>query len=154
MTYPDPTVAAFIAEHFVATRIMLHEAQGQALFRAHRVLWTPTVAVFDRRAALHYQSPGYLPPPLFLQMLHIGLARALMAWAGYERAAVLLGVVGDDAASALAPEALYWQGAALYLQHRRRAPMMAVWNRLRERHPASVWAARIPPNQDDGSAPW
>ena len=153
MTYPEPAVAAFIAENFVPVRILLHEPQGQALFRAHRVLWTPTIAVFDRRGALHYQSPGYLPPPLFLQLLHIGLARALLAWAGYERADALLTAVAADEASALAPEALYWQGIARFLHQRRRRPMLEAWNRLRERYPTSIWAARIPPNQDDDSAP-
>ncbi len=28
--------------------------------------------------------------------------------------------------------------------------MMEAWNRLRDRYPNSVWAARIPPNQEEG----
>ncbi len=32
---------------------------------------------------------------------------------------------------------------------RKRAPMMEAWNRLRATYPDSVWAARVPPNQED-----
>lgn len=150
MTYPDPQVAAFIAERLVPLRLLLHNPAHQPHFRAQRILWTPTVTILDRRGVAHYQSPGYLPPPLFLDMLHIGTARAHLAWAGYDDAAALLAVVADHAASALAAEALYWLGVAHYLKTHRRAPMMAAWNRLRERYPDSVWAARIPPNQEEG----
>jgi hypothetical protein len=27
--------------------------------------------------------------------------------------------------------------------------MMQAWNRLRQEHSASIWAARVPPNQED-----
>ena len=150
MTYPDPQVAAFIGERLVPLRLLLHDPAHQPYFRAHRILWTPTSAILDRRGVAHYQSPGYLPPPLFLDMLHIGTARAHLAWAGYDAAAALLAPVADNAASALAAEALYWLGVARYLKERRRAPMMEAWTRLRERYPDSVWATRIPPNQEEG----
>ena len=153
MTYPDPSVQDFIGEHFVPVRFLLNRLTDREQFRAHRVTWTPTVAILDRRGASHYQSPGYLPPPLFGQMLRIGLARAQLAWARYDEAAALLSEVVEDHASPLAPEALFWLGAAWYLQARRSAPMMRAWNRLREEYPGSVWAERIPPNQDDGSEP-
>lgn len=150
MTYPDPQVATFIAERLVPLRLLLHDAAHHAHFRAHRVIWTPTLALLDRRGVAHYQSPGYLPPPLFLDMLRIGTARAHLVWAGYDAAAALLTPVADNAASALADEALYWLGVARYLKERRRQPMMEAWNRLRERYPDSVWAARVPPNQGEG----
>jgi TolA-binding protein len=86
-------------------------------------------------------------------MLRIGLARSLTAWARYDEAAAHLSAVADDPANALAPEALYWLGVARYLQSRRRAPMMQAWNRLRAEHPASAWAARVPPNQEDEPEP-
>ena len=80
MTYPQPDVARFVVDHFVPVRLVLNRPQDQAHFRAHRVIWTPTVVIMDRRGVGHYQSPGYLPPALFLAMLRIGLARALAAW--------------------------------------------------------------------------
>lgn len=115
MTYPDSQVAAFIAGRLVPLRLLLHDPAHQPYFRAHRILWTPAVAILDRRGVAHYQSPGFLPPPLFLDMLHIGTARAHLAWAGYDAAAALLTPVTDNAGSALADEALYWLGVARYL---------------------------------------
>jgi hypothetical protein len=103
----------------------------------------------DRRGVGHYQSPGYLPPELFLSMLRIGLGRALTAWMRHDDAAAHLSVVGEDQANPLAPEALYWLGVAGYLKERKRAPMLRAWNKLREEHPHSIWAARVPPNQED-----
>ena len=130
-------------------RLLLNRAADQPHFRQQRVIWTPTIAILDRRGVAHYQSPGFLPPDLFLPMLRIGVARAYLAWAGYDAAAALLQPVADDRGNAFAPEALYWLGVARYLPTRRRAPMMEAWNRLRDEHPTSVWAARVPPNQEE-----
>jgi hypothetical protein len=146
-------VQAFVAAHFVPLRLVLQRKADQPHFRAYQVIWTPTVAILDRRGAAHYHSPGYLPPALFLDMLGIGLARSLLAWARYDEAADQLGRVAEHEDGALAPEALYWLGVARYLKERRRAPMMEAWSRLRDQHPASVWAARIPPNQEEGDEP-
>ncbi len=148
MTYPQPPIGEFIAAHLVPLKLSLNRTADQPHFRAYRVIWTPTIGILDRRGAAHYQSPGYLPPGLFLPMLRIGLARALTAWARYDEAAAHLQTVAEDRTNAFAPEALYWLGVAWYLQARQRAPMMRAWNRLREEHPASVWAARVPPNQE------
>ena len=153
MTYPEPAVQSLIAEHFIAIKLMLNNPADQPHFRAQRVIWTPTIAILDHRGVGHYPSPGYLPPALFLPMLRIGLARAQLAWARYDDAAAHLAAVADAGASALAPEALYWLGVAWYLKERRRAPMMRAWNRLRAQYPDSIWAARIPPNQEDGDEP-
>ena len=149
MTYPDATVSSFIAAHFVPLRLLLNRRADQPHFRAQRVIWTPTIAVLDHRGASHYQSPGYLPPAAFGQMLRIGLARAQIAWTRYDLAAAHLEAVAVDRDSPLAAEALYWLGVAFYLQARRRAPMMQAWNRLRVEHPTSIWAARVPPNQEE-----
>lgn len=153
MTYPDPSVQFFIAEHFVPLRLVLQERSSQEHFRAYQVIWTPTIVILARRGAAHYQSPGFLPPAQFLAMLGIGLARSLIAWSRYDEATNQLSRVGEQEGSALAPEALYWLGVARYLKERKRAPMMQAWNRLRAEHPASIWAARIPPNQEDEEAP-
>jgi hypothetical protein len=146
-------VRSFVAEHFIAVKLMLNNPADQPHFRAQRVIWTPTIAILDYRGVGHYQSPGYLPPALFLPMLRIGLARTQLAWARYGEAATQLASVADDGASPLTPEALYWLGIAWYLQSRRRAPMLQAWDRLRQEHPASIWAARIPPHQEDEPEP-
>lgn len=140
----------FVSKHFVPVRLLLNRSQDQAHFRAQRVIWTPTIVIMDRRGVGHYQSPGYLPPNLFLSMLQIGLGRALTAWMRYDEAAAHLETAAQDEASQFAPEALYWLGVAWYFKARKRAPMMHAWNRLRQQYPQSIWAARIPPNQEEG----
>ncbi|GAB4198381.1 MAG: hypothetical protein OHK0022_17660 [Roseiflexaceae bacterium] len=148
MSYPDPAVAAFIATHVVPLRLILNRTADQPLFREHRVVWTPSLAVLDRRGVNHYQSAGFLPPAALLDLLRIGLARALIAWSRYDEAVSHLAAAAD-AGGALAPEALYWHGAAAYLKRRSRAVLMQSWGRLRDTYPDSIWAARIPPNQED-----
>ena len=68
MTYPESAVQSFVAEHFIAVKLMLNNPADQPHFRAQRVIWTPTIAILDHRGVGHYQSPGYLPPALFLPM--------------------------------------------------------------------------------------
>lgn len=138
-----------IAEHFVPLRLVLNRRADQPQFRAYQVIWTPTVAVLDRRGAAQYQSPGFLPPEAFAAMLRIGLARSLAAWGRFDEAAAHLRVVADASNNLLAAEALYWLGATNYLKARRRGPLMEAWNRLRAEYPHSVWVARVPPNQED-----
>lgn len=147
MTYPDSQVQTFVEQHFVPVRLVLNDDAAKPLFRQYGVLWTPTVGVADRRGKLQYQSPGFLPPTALLDAMRLGLGRALLAWARYDEAAEHFGSVADTR-SAQAPEALYWQGVAWYLKARRRAPMMVAWNRLRAEYPDSVWALRVPPNQE------
>jgi hypothetical protein len=148
VTYPHPAVAAFVATHFVAVKVRLDRAADRPHFRAHRVIWTPTIAIMDYRGAAHYQSPGFLPPDAFAAMLRVGLARTLVAWSRYDEAAAHLAAVADAPGGPMAAEALFWLGAARYLQTRHREPMMQAWRRLRAEHPGSVWAARVPPNQE------
>lgn len=149
MSYPHPSVAGLIAAHFVPLRLVLNRPADQPHFREHRVLWTPTLAVLDRRGAAHYQSPGFLPPEELADVLRIGLARALMAWSRYDEAAAHLSDVAARSGGDLAPEALYWQGISVYLKTRSTPEMMRVWNRLRGDYPRSIWAARVPPNQEE-----
>jgi hypothetical protein len=131
----------------VPVKLLLDRPADQPHFRAHQVIWTPTLAILDRRGVGHYQAPGYLPPGLFLQLLRIGLGRALLAWSRHEEAAEHLTAAAE--AGPLAAEALFWLGAAWYLQTHRRADLMRAWGRLQREHPGSVWALRVPPGQEE-----
>jgi hypothetical protein len=145
VSFADPAVAAFVREHFIPVRLHLDRREDQPHFQAHRVLWTPTLAVLDRRGVAHYQSPGYLPPPVLLGVLRLGLGRALMGWSRYEEACEHLLAVADDPGNLLAAEALFWLGVANYLRTRRHGDLMQAWSRLTREHPGSAWALRVPP---------
>lgn len=148
MTYPSTDVQALIAEQFVPVRLIINRAEDRPHFRAYRVIWTPTIAILDRRGTEHYQSPGFLPPEQFMSMLRVGLSRGLTAWSRYDDAAQHLLAVADEPGNPWAPEALYWLGVTWYLQARKREPLMRAWRRLRDEHAGSPWAARVPPNQE------
>jgi hypothetical protein len=146
VTYPHPAVAAYISANFIPLKVMLNRREDWPFFRAYNILWTPIIAFMDRNAALHYRSPGFLPPADFLSMLRIGRARCLMPWTRFREAADELEAVAD-AGEPFAPEALYWLGVARYLERRETIGMWLAWDRLTAEYPDSPWAHRIYPRE-------
>jgi hypothetical protein len=145
VTYPQPDVVAYISANFIPLKVMLNRREDWPFFRAQNILWTPTIGFMDRNGALHYQSPGFLPPGEFLSMLHIGKARCLMPWTRSREAAVELERAVAHGNS-FAPEALYWLGVARFLERRDTAGMWEAWDRLTGTYPASPWAQRVYPH--------
>jgi hypothetical protein len=125
---------------------MLNRREDWPFFRTYNVLWTPTIGFMDRNGALHYQSPGFLPPVDFLSMMRIGKARCLMPWTRSREAAAEL-EVAIDGGGAFAPEALYWLGVARFLERRETTGMGLAWNRLTAEYPDSPWAHRVYPRE-------
>jgi hypothetical protein len=143
VTYPDPAVREAIATRFVPLRLDLF--RDRAVVRPLNVIWTPTLLFADRRGTVHYRSINYLPAADFLDMLDIGEANARLRWAEYDRAIDLLQYVTDRHPNgALAPEAIYWRGIAVYLKTHDNDQMYAIWREIQERFPDSIWALRIP----------
>ncbi len=148
MTYSDPQVSHYIAEHFVPYKADMGDRASWPVFRANHIIWTPSVGFADRNGSMHYTSPGFLPPSEFLTTLKIGRARCIMAWTKYAEAARLL----EEAASAdnsMAPEALFWLSTAYFLERRDNTRMYEVWQELVRRYPDSPWAQRTYPKLDD-----
>ncbi len=146
MTYPNTEVAAYIAANFIPLKVMLNRREDWSFFRSYNMLWTPTIAFMDRNGALHYQSPGFLPPGDFLAMLRIGKARCLMPWTRSREAAIELEAAAASGTS-FTPEALYWLGVASYLERRDTTGMWTAWDRLTSQYPDSPWAHRVYPHE-------
>jgi hypothetical protein len=144
VTYPDPQVQAYLSEHFVLFEASLGKRETWPLFRANHVVWTPSVGFADRNGAVHYQSPGFLPPSEFLSALRIGRARCLMAWTRSAEAARELEQAAA-AENAMTPEVLFWLGCAHFLERRDNTRMYEVWEELMTRYPDSPWARRTYP---------
>jgi hypothetical protein len=142
VTYPDPSVLDYLERHFVPFRAVLDERPYWQLFRANHVIWTPTTGFLDRNGAMHYHAPGYLEASEMQAVMMIGRARCLMAWT---RAAEAAEECARAAAleSSFAAEALWWQGAAHYLERRDSKRMWEPWDRLVALYPTSPWAARV-----------
>jgi hypothetical protein len=144
VTYPDHDVAQYIGACFVPLKLLLGNPEQRQLYRANRIIWTPTVGFMDRNGSMHYHSPGFLPPVEFISVLRIGRARCLMAWTRSAEAAQELesAAASDNSFSA---EALYWLGVAHYLERRETPGMWTAWERLVSLYPDSPWAKRVYP---------
>jgi hypothetical protein len=151
VTYPDPAVAAYVADNFIPVRVLLNNRQDWPLFREHHIIWTPTVGFLDRNGSMHHSSVGYLPPAEFLTTLRIGRARCLMAWTRSREAGEELEQAAE-AGDSLAAEALYWLGIARFLERRETSGMWEAWERLTDAYPDSTWARRVYPR--DSGVDW
>jgi hypothetical protein len=144
VTFADQRVAEAIASRFVPVK--LHLRKNSDFARQWQVFWTPTILFADRSGKVRYQSPNFLPPDEFLDVLDIGEALVSMRWKGYEEAIVLLnGLNRRSPDGPLTAEAIYWRGIAAYFRdgHSSRSAHVE-WDELLNRFPDSVWAKRIP----------
>lgn len=142
MTFRDARVVEAINGRFVPLRLDLFRSPREWV-RPLGVIWTPTILFLDRRGAVRYWSPDFLPPELFLDLLDLGEGQVALHWARFAEASERFRAVATrEPASAWAPEAAYWWGVAVYLATRSRERLEEVWEWLRERYPGSIWAAR------------
>lgn len=147
MTYPDPHVSQYVADHFIPYKADMADRNAWPLFRANHVIWTPSVGLADRNGSMHHVGVGFSPPSDFLSTLKIGRARCLMAWTRYAEAAAIL----QEAASvdnAFAPEALFWLSTAYFFERRDSTRMYEVWEELVRRYPDSPWAGHTYPKPE------
>lgn len=137
-------MAREVAARFVPLKLHLFEDPREVV-RPLDVIWTPTILFADRRLAPHYRSLNFLPPRHYLTLLDIGEAEVDLRWSRARHAIDLLtGAYDRDPDGPFAAEALYRRGIATYLLTHSNPEMYAVWDVLRERFPASIWAQRVP----------
>jgi hypothetical protein len=144
VTYPDPSVAEYISNHFVPYEASMADRENWSLFRTNHVIWTPSVGFADHNGSMHYLSPGFLPPSDFLSALKIGRARCLIAWTrSAEAARELESVASID--NSMTPEALFWLSTAYFFERRDNTRMYETWDKLVSLYPDSPWAHRTYP---------
>lgn len=143
-TFGDERVAGEIASRFVP--VQLHLRKDTEFVRQWQVFWTPTVLFADRSGKVRYQSPNFLPPAEFLDVMDIGDALVGMRWKQYDEAiARLSGLVERSPQGALTAEAMYWRGIAAYFRDgSSSASAHREWDTLLAQFPDSIWAKRIP----------
>lgn len=141
VTYPDPRVAEFIAQHCVAVRIPVKE--NRELVDEYLVSWTPNVVLADDSGRVHYRAEGYLPPEEFVARLALGVGKFQLNRKEFARAADRFeGVIGRHPGTAEAAEALYWLGVARYKPSHDAAQLHPIWERLAREYADSEWAVR------------
>jgi hypothetical protein len=142
VTYPNPEVERFIAEHFIPVQFNVVE-QPEVMDRFNTP-WTPTLIVQDADGREHRRSQGYLDPMRFL-------AEMALAWlkdaidrrdfnAARERSSEALERTHGDPERA--PEAEYWAAVAAYKATNDPNNLIQGWNRLLDEYPQSDWAKR------------
>jgi len=107
VTYPDPRVASFIRQHFVAVRMALRaEPEATTCFEASR---GPVIVVGGGGGEVHYRVDGTLPPEEFVAQLGLGLGRH---WLDRQEFAEAIGhfreVADRHKGTRAAAQALFW----------------------------------------------
>ena|SRR5687767_7854975 len=142
VTYPNPEVDRFIAEHFVP--VQYNVGEHPEAFQQFNAAWTPTIIIQDVEGREHRRSEGYLDPQRFLAEMSLALVKAALNRQEYEEAArraeeAVGRTKGDKQRE---PEALYWKAVVAYRQTGSADPLLAGWNRLLDEYPDSEWAKR------------
>jgi hypothetical protein len=149
VTYPDPQIAATLADHFVACKLL--NSEHALRMRQFNIRWLPgQVILSPRNERLHHAWIGYLPPADYgIELL---FARGMAA---YETRDIAGGIAHWEQLVASAPtneravEALYWVGVAAYRQAESAGaahPLdaaAAAWRRLVDTYPQSSWARKV-----------
>ncbi len=141
MTYPDPAVEAFLSEHFAAARF--DYSVEKDLARELGAVWTPTLLFYDPGGRERHRVVGWLPPVEMLAQAELALGKIHFAAGRYADAEPRFAAVVERGHPETAPEAQYFFGACRYRQEKGPEGLRAAWTTLRERWPASPWAARV-----------
>lgn len=141
VTWADPRVQEYVTKAVVPWRFDLIERPDLA--EQLGVVWRPTVLVCDTQWRAGHRVIGYLPPEEMLAQIPLGVGKVRFGqgrWTESEKhfEAVAQSYPGTEAA----PEAQYWLGASRYQREQKPNGLIAAWNDLMERWPASRWATR------------
>jgi len=155
VTFPDPRVRSFLAEHFRGVRFDLatpHPDFKEATATA-KIVWAPTVIVLDPRGREWRRSTGWLPPEEWIADLMLPIALDRLQHRRFDDSARLLARVVEETPDApAAAEALHWLGIVEFLAgNRDMAKLAARWNEVRRRYPGTRFA-RHSEVIDDASA--
>ena len=141
-TFPDPTVRQVFADRVVALKLDHQDPKVREL----NVVWLPTLFIADKRGVVHYRNVNSIPPEDLLDVLDLGEAHVRLKQAQPERAeALLAAALARRANGPLTPELIYWHAIARYfVGNHDHAAREAVWQRLKDEYPDSIWTHRIP----------
>lgn len=137
--YPDPTVASFITDNFVAARA--HVKEQPEAFERFGAQWTPTILVMDRDANERHRIEGFLPADDFLAQLRIGLAHAARSRGEFAEAERLYRELAEGEGD-VAAESLYWAGVSRYKATNDASALGETAQAFTSRFTDSAWAKK------------
>jgi len=144
VTYPDARVASFLDDNFNSIRVNMKEPQEamRDLLRAVKPPWGPTFVFLGARRVELRRYVGWLAPNEFIAELNVALGMNDLIRRRFEEAyAHFRASCVDELRNGIAPEALFWAGAAKYKIGGKPA-LREVWDELVARFPDSTYARR------------
>lgn len=140
MTYQDPAVVGLINTQTSPVHVNAKAQESAEVVARYLQVWTPTVFLLSPAGISCHEWNGYLPPPMYLSELRLGLAKVQLRQRRFEEAAERFEELRDnDPDSHVAPEASYWAAVSRYNESGQSEGLMAGWEKLRQRYPDSLW---------------
>lgn len=143
VTYPQPEVAAFVADRVIPLRIA---SDAQPYARQFQVKWTPCLIALDAEGVEHYRSVGFLSAVELIPSLILRSGRIHFDAGDLEQGIKTLDeVIDKHPQSYAAPEAIFYRGVARYKHSDDPAFLKTAQQKLSVAYPDSEWALRAYP---------
>ena len=121
----------------------MHIKQKPEVFEHFHVQWTPTQLILDEHGEEHHRMEGFLPVEDFVAELELGLGKLAFDRKDYDTAARRFRLVVDEhPEAAVAPEARYWAGVAVFKANHEPRALEDTAKALHERYPDSEWTRK------------
>lgn len=143
VSYPQPEVEKFIADHLIPLRIPADHPQMGPQFT---IKWTPTLIILDTEGKEHFRTLGFLAPEEFVPSLLLGLAKTSFDSADRTKSIKYLDrLISAYPGSFFAPEAVYLRGVSGYIESHDISNLIGICDTLKEKYPDSHWVMRAAP---------
>jgi len=143
VAYPDPEVAAFITDNLIPLRI---PADDPELGPRYKIKWTPTLLILDPDGTEHYRTLGFYPPEDLIPSLLLGMGKAKFNQPDRPAARnYFQRIISDYPANGLAPEAIYLNGVAGFIDTHDISHLIGIYDSLASDYPDSPWLTRADP---------
>jgi thioredoxin-related protein len=146
VTYPNEEVVHEITEYFIPLKMECDFKRPTGMMQKYHVRWTPTLLFLESDGRPRFHTVGYMPPEELVARLE--LVRIMEEFdrgrlqAASER---LREIANRFPTTHAAPQAIYYEGVALYLKTHNAKYLKKIFVKLNERHPESLWAKKASP---------
>ncbi|MDO8724398.1 MAG: tetratricopeptide repeat protein [Syntrophales bacterium] len=143
VAYTNSAVISFITDNLIPLRIM---ANDQVLGSQFKIKWTPSLHVLDFDGIEHYRTLGFYPPEDLIPSLLLGMGKSFFNHANRQAACSCFNrIITEHPKNSLAPEAVYLNGVASFIENHDVSHLIALYDRLASDYPDSPWLTRADP---------
>jgi tetratricopeptide (TPR) repeat protein len=143
VAYIDPAVVSFVNQTVIPVRT---PGSDPELGSRYKVKWTPTLLLLDADGVEQYLTLVFYPPQELIPSLLLGIGQAKFNLPDRPAACDCFGeIIGQYPDSPQAPEAIYLNGVARYIESHDVANLIGIYDRLAAAYPADPWLTRADP---------